>query len=126
MNSYFKYLILFSITLALVFHVVCGLFISGSKTYCYDVEKIISTATIKSDSSKDHNVLFDSNQESDEEVDEIEFGTKHTISVFFEHFHNFLLKSITIKPLVNNSFLHSIKSLISLEIISPPPRLYWI
>ena len=131
MNSRVKYLIFFSITLSLVVNIVWGLFITMSKTNHFEkAEDLIPSSTTttayKSKLSKDYNLLFDSTQEDEEEVEEIEFGSNPSFSMVLDYFQDFFLKAINKESLINCSYLYSIKSLISLEIISPPPRLYWI
>lgn len=131
MNSRIKYLIFFSIALSLVVNIVWGLCITMSKTNHFEkAEDLIPSSTTttayKSILSKHYNLLFDSTQEDEEEVEEIEFGSNPSFSMVLDYFQDFFLKAINIESLVNCSFLYSIKSLISLEIISPPPRLYWI
>lgn len=131
MNSRVKYLIFFSITLSLVVNIVWGLFITMSKTNHFEkAEDLIPSSTTttayKSKLSKDYNLLFDSTQEDEEEVEEIEFGSNPSFSMVLDYFQDFFLKAINNESLINCSFLYSIKSMFSLEIISPPPRLYWI
>lgn len=131
MNSRVKYLIFFSITLSLVVNIVWGLCITMSKTNHFEkAEDLIPSSTTttayKSKLSKDYNLLFDSTQEDEEEVEEIEFGSNPSFSMVLDYFQDFFLKAINKESLINCSFLYSIKSMISLEIISPPPRLYWI
>jgi hypothetical protein len=131
MNSRIKYLIFFSITLSLVVNIVWGLCITMSKTNHFKKAEDLTpssttTTAYKSILSKHYNLFFDSTQEDEEEVEEIEFGSNPSFSIVLDYFQDFFLKAINIESLVNCSFLYSIKSLISLEIISPPPRLYWI
>ena len=110
MNSRIKYLIFFSIALSLVVNIVWGLCITMSKTNHFEkAEDLIPSSTTttayKSILSKHYNLLFDSTQEDEEEVEEIEFGSNPSFSMVLDYFQDFFLKAINIESLVNCSFL---------------------
>jgi hypothetical protein len=98
-----------------------------SKTNHYEklgelIPSNIKSITYESKSSKEYKLFFDSTQENEEEVEETEFGINNTLSMYSFHFQDFFLKAINLDSFVNYSFSYIYKSLISLEIILPPPR----